>query len=169
MTTISIFLTATDSGPGPTVELADGTQFPQWCDFGAIIDNGPSISLRVIVEDGRPILDTFFVARQNGATGPLTASAIHSIPVDKLFREAVPQIARFVAGLDGRREGAAPALRGRRITDDLLKQVADVVRTDPLNEPNKAVQRHLHCSSRTASRWIGAARDRGFLKDEQKG
>jgi hypothetical protein len=146
-----------DSGPGPTVEPEDGSLFPAWCDVYVRVDDDPWITLRIVVEDGRPILDTFFVARSRGFTGPLTATAIHKITVDHLFHEAVSQVARFAASQNGREHAGTPVLQRRRISDDLLRQVAGVVGTDPLEMPNQAVQRQLDCSSRTASRWFAAA------------
>jgi hypothetical protein len=56
--------------------------------------------------------------------------------------------------------------RGRRwVTDELLRQVAEIVTANP-HTPNKAVQDKLSTGSRNATRWIAAARARGFLKED---
>lgn len=55
-------------------------------------------------------------------------------------------------------------LRRRRIDVDLLRQVAEVVRSNP-KKPTEGVQRTLHTSHRNATRWISEARRRGFIEE----
>lgn len=57
----------------------------------------------------------------------------------------------------------------RRITDDLLREVAEVYRGTPGPHPTKAVADHFEVKSRTAGDYVRAARDKGFLGPAAKG
>jgi hypothetical protein len=62
------------------------------------------------------------------------------------------------------------ALRGRRrrtVNDRLPREVAETVRADGNGAPTKAVETQMHTSHRNATRWITAARERGFLTQEE--
>jgi hypothetical protein len=61
-------------------------------------------------------------------------------------------------------DGAATMLRRQRLTDDLLRRVAEIARKHP-ERPTKAVEEQLFTSHRNATRWIAAARERGLLVD----
>jgi hypothetical protein len=50
----------------------------------------------------------------------------------------------------------------RSVDDELLEQVAEIVKEHP-NDPRPHICSQMYTSGRTASRWIAAARDRGFL------
>lgn len=152
---------------GMPVELTDGSQFPSWFEARATVDDVP-VTLTIHVENGRPVLTSLTVDRPRHSTGDLEASTVHKLPVGQLVRAAVEQGGYLMerTGHAGASGASALRARGRRsITDDLLREVAAVVQDDPLGEPNQAVQRQLHTSSRTASRWIAAAKRRGFLSD----
>ena len=89
------------------------------------------------------------------------------------FQEIVERIAGSAAlsvgahAAEDQRIAGKSAVGGRRRPDDaeLLRQVAEIVEAHP-DEPNKAVRDQLHASTRTASRWIGAARRAGYLSEE---
>jgi hypothetical protein len=166
---IATTLLLDDEHMAPPVELSDGSRFPGWAEVWATVDGTP-VTLTLRVEDGRPILDTFYVTRPRAAHGPLRATTIHALPVDRIVAAAIEQIRiamdRFEGAADAKRL-AVQAYGRRRITDELLREVADVVRADRLQMPNQAVQTKLHTSSRNASRWITAARERGFLDDNE--
>ena len=169
MAQIAVTLLLDEKFMGVPVELTDGSRFPRWVEAWATVDDTP-VTLTLEVEDGRPVLNSFLFGRpRGGKKGPLTASMISKISVDQVVRKTIEDVGRFMARVDGVPDGTgASALRshGRRsITDSFLREVASVVRDDLLGEPNQAVQRRLHTSSRNASRWITAARERGFLTD----
>ena len=60
--------------------------------------------------------------------------------------------------------GAPSALsRQRKVTDELLREVAEVYQSDTLGAPTLAVEDHFDKPNRTATRWVKLARHRGFL------
>jgi hypothetical protein len=162
------------------VPLEDGSTFPHRCEVVAMgmAMGWPETRLGIVVEEGRPILESLLFERPvTLASGKehwveISASAIRKIPVEEVVQSAIEHVARQVAWQQGRdpHQAAATALRthGRRsITDELLREVAAAVREDRLDMPNQAVRARLYCSSRTASRWIAAARARGFLEENE--
>ena len=153
------------------VLLTDGAEFPQRCEVLALAVGWPELRLGIVVDGGRPLIEYLLIERTvTLASGSersveVTASAVHKIPVDEVFRSAIDHVARQLARKQGRDPSpvGAAAVRayGRRsVTDDLLREVAAAVREDRLEMPNRAVRARLHCSARTASRWITAARER---------
>lgn len=60
-----------------------------------------------------------------------------------------------------------PFRRGKPVTDAHLREVVQVYRdaTATKQRPKQTIARVFHVSTSTASRWIRAARDRGFLGD----
>ena len=57
----------------------------------------------------------------------------------------------------------------RTISDDLLRQVAEVYRANLKDRPGEAVRAVFWVHPRTAARYIRAARDRGFLPETTRG
>ena len=68
--------------------------------------------------------------------------------------------------LDAYGAKAVSSLRGRPVSDEDLRKVAEIVKDNGFN-PRKQLKETLNLSERTASRWIAEARRRGFLGDEQ--
>lgn len=68
------------------------------------------------------------------------------------------------AELDAARRGAVAMLRRRTIGDELLREVADIVRLHP-KKSAEAVASKMSTGVRNASRWIAKAREGGFLED----
>lgn len=56
--------------------------------------------------------------------------------------------------------------RNSRVTDSLLREVADTYRAalDDGENPTQSVAEHFYKSHSTAARWVGMARQRGFLE-----
>jgi len=167
MTDVFVSLVVSPYHVGPLTTLPDSTVFPAWVKVDASVDGEVGLALHLVVEDGRPVLDSVSFVRPRDARGPLSASRVHAVPLDTVVRRAVALVATHFAKGD---EVAAPSgllhARGRRVvTDELLREVAEVVRADPRGTPNKAVQQTMHTSARNASRWIKAARERGFLSE----
>ena len=54
--------------------------------------------------------------------------------------------------------------RGRPVSDEDLRRVADVVEANPYDR-RMQVAHQLHVSPRTASRWIAEAKRRGFIEE----
>lgn len=170
MAQISVTLLLNDEHMGLPVELSDGSKFPRWLKAWATVDETPLV-VELTVEDGRPVLTTLMVGRPSHTAGALKASTVHGIPVDQVVRKVVEDVGRLMERVDGQAlpdgSGALKAYGRRVITDELLREVAEHVRGDPHGKPNQAVARNLHTSSRNASRWISAAKERGFLSEEE--
>lgn len=72
------------------------------------------------------------------------------------------------------RQAAMPSIRRarkqsrRKITDDLLRQVAEVYRNAG-SAPTNAVKRAFGCSDRTAGRYVTLAREAGLLPETTQG
>ena len=63
----------------------------------------------------------------------------------------------------------ARAGRKVKVTDDLLREVAEVYRANVSGKPTEAVANHFDRSHRTATLYIKRARDNGFLGAAIKG
>jgi len=167
MADVWVYLAESPHHVGPMSRLPDGSPFPEWLEVGATVDGEVGISLRLVLENGTPVLDRIEMARPHGAGKPLTASRIHAVPVDGVVQKAITLAADHFRGSEDS-AGTADLLRahGRRsITDELLREVASVVAKDTRGKPNLAVQTEMHTSSRNATRWIKAAKERGFLSE----
>lgn len=116
---------------------------------------------------------------------PVTGERLRAIPLARLLRHASAESRSFVAHEGGgtfapptpaerdaiyRGEGRRPR-RGSPITDEHLEEVADVYRSalERQEPPTQAVMDEWHVSRSAASRWVAAARERGFLGPAQHG
>jgi hypothetical protein len=84
------------------------------------------------------------------------------------------ETARFWFDFDRGRDAvaqteAARAGRKVKITDALLREVADVYRANVSNKPTEAVAEHFDKGHRTAALYVKRARERGFLGPAIKG
>jgi hypothetical protein len=168
---------------GPTVSLADGTPFPAFVEYQIIrtVQGAPFATLRLEVVDGHPLVISFGVIATTDGDG-VTAADWRWVRFDAFVDRAVRQAAMATtatthaySGIDdmnvalaGAAGAAADQVNNRRwaVTDDLLRRVAHVVREDTTGRRNVAVQKAFHTSARNATRWIRAAIDRGFLKED---
>lgn len=129
-----------------------------------------TVSLRVI--EGRPVL----VGAAIGPIHPRVARELKAaevrLPIEELTDLAVRAVAASFAderagpGRGNPVAQAEAAVRARQrhaMTDSLLREVAEVVKSDTRGEPRQAVKNHFPTSLRTASRWIAAAKAQGFL------
>lgn len=167
-------------GPGRPL-YPGGPMFPAAADvtFVDMRNEEVGVTLKLRVIEGRPALVGVVV-------GPIlptivheiSATDIHSLPIDELTDRAIFRAggdfadSRTGAGHeDPSTEGTASVRTRRRhaMSDELLREVAEVVRAETRGEPRQAVRRHFHTSERTASRWIAAARERGFITDTSEG
>lgn len=134
-----------------------------------------------------------------GEDGPnITSELLRKVKVADFVKRARPaagqwfgQVERLPGGLTrvqmlgaadaarrkDRIEGARTPRKGSPLTDDHLRQVADVYRkaletpddwTGRIG-PRKMIAESFHVSENTASNWIRAARDRGLLGDALPG
>ena len=130
-----------------------------------------TVTLSVAVLAGKPAFVGLALAFFRGAPlRELSAGDVHELPTESLFADAVRAIAASFAdertgpgrgnwAVEG--EAAVRAARQRHpMTDELLREVAEVVNADDRGEPRQAIRRHFHVAERTASRWHALARQR---------
>lgn len=147
---------------------------------------GHALELEVAVDErGVPRCRSFTVrAHDNGPE--VTGETLRRLPVRTLVRDATARVAaqwrlseaqgedmRLVPaspseGLETYRallEDARRPRRGSPITDDHLRQVADLYRTALArgDAPTQTVADSMHVVPSTAGRWVKRARERGFL------
>jgi hypothetical protein len=162
--------------PVVDVEFVSGLVLPSPVVAHVELAGRPPMDLRLEVdEDGEVVVTQVTFARADGARA-LTASAIRSVPfkliVDEVIRRleieaklSQPQPLDATGGL--RVRSRVLRTRTRRLIDDaLLTEVAAIVRFNPA-KPNEALRTQMHTSARNASRWIAAAKQRGFLNDQE--
>jgi hypothetical protein len=169
---------------GPTTRLANGSPFPSVCVWQFLRISNPTlpfVDLTLSVEKGQ-VGVRWFAVRQSVAEGSrgVTASDHRWWNFDACVKLAVTVAAalpvfneRYAAGelktLDDIRqiveETKVDWSVRRKLTDDLLIKVAEVARLNP-RRPTAAVAETLKTSHRNASRWMAAARERGFTMKE---
>jgi hypothetical protein len=169
--------------------LVDGTLFPihvaVWVKVRKKgVGASPLLELVFDVEEGRVVLSRFSAERQPGVP-EISAAFIHGLKLGAVVTEVIRRVAEmtwfgFRRGMDpdGPRPTPMPGeleyagnmalarKKHRRLTDPLLLQVAAVVRSAG-HQPTKRVAKELFTSHRNATRWIAAARVRGFLTDNR--
>jgi hypothetical protein len=137
------------------------------------------ITMKVVVRSRPEIDELLFERRDLLRSAPITAAELRRIALGEILREVLEKAAVLIddAG-DGhfRVPGDAPNTmrggrrvgpgRGRAMPDDHLRAVATVYR-DALKagrrDPVNAVAAEMHASRPTAGRWVGQAREKGFL------
>ena len=184
-------LSIVSPGTSAKVTLADGTAFFQPAKVTWHTGRGLEVDFDFEVIDGRPawlgmhVHPTRFPPGSTAALADaeLTATRLRDLPLDRVVAAAVDAVARVATawtpeGLHANvqdeefrpaGEAAVRAHRRRRKMDDeLLRRVAQIVRDDMTGAPRQAVADLEHASPRTASRWIALAQDRGFLEKEEQ-
>lgn len=121
-----------------------------------------------VIGGQRPILNPNFGAYTGRGPGP---SDLRKIPLDRIFTAACERVGAVAASRSGSADlssAAKAAVQRRRhvLASDFLKRVAVVVKENP-DAPTRAVAERLFTSHRTASRWIAAARSKGFLEEDK--
>ena len=161
----------------PITPLGSGAMFPEAVEVKAFISDSRVATIWLRVMDGRPVLVGLCLGPNGdwrGAT-EISATEVHRLKVDELVRDAIQAVANNVfdatpatmrlyisdpalAGLSAR--------RGKPMTDVALQAVAEIyTNEDNQHAPTKAVAEQLSLSPRQASRYVAAARKRGFIAD----
>lgn len=133
------------------------------------------VEMDIVVRDGRPQVEQIRVLRADGLA-PLDGTELRRIPFSDWLQFACAQAGILVRGggvLGPPRDDAdadqivADVGRAsrRRITDDLLRRVADLHRDGGY----ELVSRDLPCSDRQAYRYVKEARERGIMPPKGKG
>jgi hypothetical protein len=144
---------------------------------------GLSITLVVDVDSfGRTSCRELTVRSVAGA--PITPATLRSISLPDLLRVSAraatekvkpgrgggfvmaPMTAADLTAFYGQFAGARKPRQGSPITDEQLRQVAELHRGAAAQglAPVKAIQTAMHVSRSTASRWVAAARSHGYLE-----
>jgi hypothetical protein len=156
-----------------------GNGLAGWSPFTWSIDQEElpyRLTIRVVYEDGRFVVDQLTVKRQPGGP-PVTSEGIREVPIGAVLRLAVEHNVMRVGPTI--REGnsssweltwASPLELSERTrhtgpTERDLQTVADAyhVAYATSQAPTKAVMERLGLPRSTASRWIALARKRGLL------
>lgn len=168
---------------GPFYELSGGVLFPEVVEVLATASGRPYVRLRLEIESGRVICTSIDVTRAPGGE-PIEAATVRDIDVKGILdaavvwesanARAIVDIQGGVKGEDGlyvfsrddthdTEKNALAMRRQRSVTDELLREVAEVYLADTLDAPTLAVEIHFDTSNRTATRWVRLARQRGFI------
>lgn len=148
---------------GREVRTADvrAVRLEQWVDAVAAL---ASVDV-VTADDG----STVFVrsinrAVRGAAPGDIVNSSLSEFSRMVHDEGGEQEIAEALTSIKDARSGSR-----RRLTDDLLMQVAGIYRANLMDRPGEAVQRAYWLSPRQAARYIRAARDKGFLPQTTQG
>jgi hypothetical protein len=149
-------------------------------------DGGPDVDMTWHIRDGAPECTEVRIAaveggheiRVSGLAGLRISDCLDFVIKSMLSQKRIkgggikaPAWFSFSAGSREAIEQtrAARASRKTKITDDLLREVADVYRLNVSDKPTAAVAEHFGREHRTAALYIKRARDRGFLGAAIKG
>lgn len=123
---------------------------------------------RVLLEDGRYVVDELVISRRKGAP-PITTEALRAVPVAQIVRDGLHDNFRSMMEGVGLRPAQNPpgtlAEAVRTGTDEGLQLVAAIYRLAYAfgYSPTAGLAEAFRTSRATAGRWIAAARERGFL------
>jgi hypothetical protein len=160
----------------------DGVLFPSKFTAYGRYGDGPALSLTFEVTGGQPVLRRVAIGDESDAQ--LSASAVHALPLDQLINQAITTAAlqtqlvkrafestigeptfRSEDEQNAERIVRAVSVRGRPIDDETLRRVAQLAKANPFSY-REDIKEQLNVSLRTASRWVAAAKNRGFLDKE---
>lgn len=134
------------------------------------------VRLDLVAEDGTYAVDELHARRLPGSP-PLNISRLRDdLPLEELVDIAMATISNSIAEKLGQPaqdwNALTPPKRTSRnwvVTDEHLKEVAEVYRSAPSAPTEAVAKRFPPVSHRQASRWVAKARERGFLPPTTKG
>ncbi len=169
---------------GGRVRLGDRI-FPERFVLTMEYDDGwPELRLDFAVVDGRPQCRGVHVTSSGDGGHEVQSSHLRLIRVNDLLEAVTTSVARRVVSEEGgvlesvmdisddTRYGTirqVRQVRKSRITDDVLREVAEVYRANVDNNPTEAVASRFGKAHRTAALYVERARRRGFLGAALKG
>jgi hypothetical protein len=178
-----------DTGYGITVRVSgeyeqiSDRMLPVWLEVHIDGHDGPNIFRRIEVRDGKPELVAMGWWSRPGQR-EIKPKDMRAVPVTSLIDELYPA---FVIHVDRDNKqivvgaGDSPAffaarkfieqqrMGHRAITDELLRDVADVYRRNIDRAPTQAVARTFGVKSRMASTYVDRARQAGYLPPTKQG
>jgi hypothetical protein len=124
-----------------------------------------ALELTIEVVDGSPALTRLAIRRPPDA--PITKTLLKDLPLQKVVDRVLTAAAAVLAMDEGapnpmsdedhdQLQRSLKPFNRRQINDDLLREVASIVRDNP-KSPTKSVAELMDTSHRNASRWIKAA------------
>lgn len=176
--------------PDTRTVLVEGHAIPRHFTGGYQMDDGTSVEITVRMAGGVPIVERFEVIGRVVREGPTGSRMFAGVTPDQIraaASELKHELGRVLAEwvpvvlLDDGNAGQSrdtqlqgnirreidSKLARRKITPDLLRDVADTYRNAP-SIPRQAVIDRFNVPESTANRWIRAARDQGFLGEAPK-
>ncbi|BBX25395.1 hypothetical protein [Mycolicibacterium alvei] len=163
-----------------TVEF-NGVPVPKWATERRHGVGGPDLVIKVAVRDGSPEVVELSFEAKSGQT-EVRQKHLRAVEVDQLASDLY---AVFVAefGENPSRDDESRAMRVaeklierqrlprdyRIISDEMLRLVAEVYRTNIERAPTKAVAKHFGVKDRMASTYVDRARKKGFLPPTKQG
>jgi hypothetical protein len=169
-------------------EVIQGVKVPTWIEYSATGGADPDMHVRVELRDGSPqVVELSWKAQQG--QGEIRRKHLRQIDLEKLVTDLVVSMIEkpVPAGLsltrkadvDQLREASRKARkfverqrlpRARRVmTPEFLEAVAQVYRENIDGKPTKAVGETFNVQSRMASKYVDAARQRGYLPKTERG
>ncbi len=169
--------------------LENGTPFPVRAALYGRYKNGPQLHWTVGIQDGRAVVFdmTFEADPLMDAPSGLTGSMVHDMPVGQIIAEVIARMGSGTlalkrlseAAVEGRphqfltpeeaagaRQGALGSRRGRPVSDDALRRVAEIVKASGDFGYRELIREEFSVSTRTASRWVQQAIKGGLLTEE---
>jgi hypothetical protein len=184
-------------GPPITADLGNGNSETISGDFVSIGDrlvptyleltfhgdaDAPAIAARVEIRDGAPRLVELHLRSEPGQLELRPGADIRRFDLDRLFRRMAqfsnrvtlePELKvegfRDPGFVDGSIRMIRAARRNRRMSTELLEEVAAVYRADFAKAPTRAVADHFDVKLRRASDYVHECRERGLLPPTTKG
>jgi hypothetical protein len=134
------------------------------------------VEVHVVVVDGQPRCAELRCRPKSGGP-PVTSESLRRVALARYLRESTTAYAQRVefdehgqvvfaqstgTGDQPLLARAAQKRPRQQMTDELLRKVARVY-SEAESKPTLAVMRHFYLSRPTAGRWVGLAREHGFL------
>lgn len=185
----SIFYKPRESGTW--VKLDDSREMPS--EFVAVFQprkgvDEPFVEMHFAVIDGVPQCRVISISAIKGKR-ELRASDLRALPVEVILENVAAQIAEEITRdergnvvkavkrpyVEEWMRGGISAVRSarrqgkRKVTDDLLREVAQIYRENVNDSPTLAIAAHFGVADRTARLYVRRARDAGFLGESIKG
>ena len=176
--------------PAPEVEMTDLGQLMVPRTFTAHVsadDGSPDVTLRFEIRNGAPECREVNIQATEGGQ-EVRCSGLAGVRIEDVLEEAlkqmmfgkklrntgrlprwIPPAADDLGSLAVRDSRAARAARKVTITDELLREVAQVYRANLDANPTQAVADHFDRAHRTAALYVKRARESGHLGPATRG
>lgn len=167
-------------------ELIEGVEVPTWVELTTTGGADPDMHVRVELRGGSPVL-TELSWKAGPGQGGIQQKHLRQTEVTKLVTDLVVSTMRTnemvpvgeAPEVTALRQSKAAARRfvdrqrlprARRVmTDEFLQEVARIYQENATGKPTKAVGEVFNVQSRQASKYVDAARRRGYLPQTVRG